>query len=82
MARHRRRDRGDGLTGARGAGLYDDDNALDLKNSIALLAKIPADGERLLQILRRQHPEPGKVFWRVVADQFERRGIAGETVLR
>jgi len=68
--------------GAWGAGLYDDDSTADLKQSISLLAKIPATGERLLEILLKQQggdvelsEEGGPAFWLAVADQFERRGI-------
>ena len=66
-----------------GTGLYQDDTAADLKNTIGLLAKLPASGDRILEILLEQHREPvaldddgGPTFWLVVADQFERRGIA------
>lgn len=66
--------------GCWGAGLYDDDLALEVKASVQLLARLPADGERLLAILRDVHAiEPGTAdeipFLLVVADQFERRGI-------
>jgi hypothetical protein len=33
------------------ASLYDDDAASDLKNTIALVCKVPGDGERLLSTL-------------------------------
>ncbi len=68
--------------GAWGYGLYDDDFAADLKNAIALIAKVPKSGEALLEILLSTHPEldpedlDHSTFWLVVADQFERRGIA------
>ncbi|HWX66852.1 MAG TPA: hypothetical protein VNZ27_10555 [Rhodanobacter sp.] len=68
--------------GTSGAGLYEDDTAADLKAAIALVNKVPISGERLLEILLDSHdiPKPreddGTVFWLVVADQFERRGIA------
>lgn len=67
--------------GTWGAGLYEDDQASDLKNTIALLSKVPAQGERLLQILEKNwgscdpDDDDGRLFWLVVADQFERRGI-------
>lgn len=77
--------------GAWGEGLYDDDFAADLKNSIALIAKVPKSGEALLEILLSMHPEldaedvDHSTFWLIVADQFERRGIecpkAAETAL-
>ncbi len=67
--------------GTWGAALYDDDQASDLKNTIALISKVPAEGERLLQILEKNWgncdpgDDDGRLFWLVVADQFERRGI-------
>jgi len=68
--------------GAWGAALYDDDSASDLKNTLALLCKVPANGEQLLVHLRQLHgdsdPSDGDAayFWLVTADQFEKRGIA------
>lgn len=66
--------------GTWGAGLYEDDFASDLRNVIALVSKIPADGARLAEILLDLHggapgSEDESVFWLVAADQFERRGI-------
>ena len=73
--------------GSWGPGLYQDDEARDLRNTIALLAKRPIDGEELLDALLRQRPrapelsnDGGPTFWLVVADQFERRGLASGTV--
>jgi len=69
--------------GSWGLGLYQDDAAADLKGAIALLARLPASGERLLEIILANQQEGvelsddgGPTFWLVVADQFERRGIA------
>ncbi|MDH1341126.1 hypothetical protein [Ectopseudomonas oleovorans] len=68
--------------GAWGSGLYQDDYASDLKNTISLVCKIPWDGERLLEVLWQMQCDAGIdgddecTFWLVVADQFERRGIA------
>lgn len=67
--------------GAWGASLYDDDNACDLRDTIALVCKVPVPGDRLLEILKgiEEDCDPaedeGRLFWLVVADQFERRGI-------
>src|SRR5690349_20399353 len=67
--------------GTWGAKLYDDDFASDLKNTLALLCKVPAKGDQLLEHLRQMFGEPdpsddnGLLFWLVTADQFERRGI-------
>jgi hypothetical protein len=68
--------------GTLGAALYDDDSAADLKNTLALLCKVPGDGDYLLKCLKQLHgdcdPTDGDAafFWLVTADQFEKRGIA------
>jgi hypothetical protein len=66
-----------------GIALYQDDAAVDLKNTITLLAGLPASGDRLLEIVLENYKEGvgldddgGPTFWLVLADQFERRGIA------
>jgi hypothetical protein len=71
--------------GSWGIGLYQDDDALDLKGMIALLARLPASGDRLLKIILENRKngvslrdDGGPTFWLVLADQFERRGIACE----
>ena len=67
--------------GAWGVGLYQDDTAADLRDIISLIAKIPAEGDRLLKMLLETQGEHeltddgGPTFWLVIADQFERRGI-------
>jgi hypothetical protein len=67
--------------GTWGAALYDDDNASDLKETIALVCRVPVSGDTLLAILKDLHgdcdpaDEEGALFWLVTADQFERRGI-------
>ena len=73
--------------GAWGPGLYQDDEAADLRETISMLSKMPADGDRILEILIGNQPEPpemdrdgGPTFWLVVADQFERRGIGSNRV--
>src|SRR5258705_6197153 len=64
-------------------GLYAGDFALDLRSPIGAVAKLPFDGDRLLDILceseraaadRSDDPDHS-TFWLVVADQFARRGI-------
>lgn len=68
--------------GAWGAGLYDDDEAADLRDTIALVCKVPGDGDRLFDALAQvaAPPPPGaddeSAFWLVVADHFEKRGLA------
>ena len=71
--------------GTWGTGLYSDDTAADLKNSIALLTQLPVSGDRLLEILIDTYggsveltADGGPAFWLVVADQFERKGIRSE----
>jgi hypothetical protein len=73
--------------GSWGIGLYQDDSAADLRSMIAILAKLPADGDRILQIILDTWKEPvglddnaGPAFWLVIADQFERRAIASSRV--
>ncbi len=52
-----------------------------MKETLALICKVPMPGDRLLDYLREVygdcHPtdDEGALFWLVTADQFERRGI-------
>jgi hypothetical protein len=70
--------------GAWGPGLYSSDLAMDLKATVGAVVRLPFSDDRLVEILRATDPEtaddPGSeehtVFWLVVADQFEKRGIA------
>lgn len=68
--------------GTWGAGLYENDIAADLKCAISLVAKVPVGGAKLLHILREMKDVRGldsiedQTFWLVLADQFEKRGIA------
>ncbi len=70
--------------GAWGAGLYSSDLAMDLKATVAAVARLPFDETRLVEILRGTDPdtaddptsEEHTVFWLVLADQFEKREIA------
>jgi hypothetical protein len=73
--------------GSWGPGLYQDDDALDLKSTIALLSKLPVTGDRLVEILLAKRDDGaqldkdgGPTFWLVVADQFERKGIESPLV--
>jgi hypothetical protein len=67
--------------GSWGASLYEDDMACDLKTAISAVCKVPADGIGLLGFLKAMYghcdpaDEDAALFWLVVADQFERRGI-------
>ncbi|MCZ8062628.1 hypothetical protein [Silanimonas sp.] len=63
------------------AALYGDDDACDLRDTIALVAKLPRSGDQLFDLLRERELGDGDIapaLWVVVADQFERRGIACE----
>jgi hypothetical protein len=70
--------------GAWGTGLYSGDLAMDLRSTIGAVARLPFDGDRLVEILCAAQPgaannpdnEEHTIFWLVVADQFARRAIA------
>jgi hypothetical protein len=74
--------------GAWGAGLYSCDMAMDLRSAVAAVARLPFEEDRLVDILcdldpgAASHPgdEDHTVFWLVVADQFEKRGIVSRRV--
>jgi hypothetical protein len=69
--------------GVWGAGLYSSDFAMDLRSAIRAIARLPFDGEKLLEILSETVPtvadnpneEDHTTFWLVVADQFTKRAI-------
>ena len=64
-------------------GLYAGDFALDLRATIGAVAKLPFDGDRLLEILcesergaaDRTDDADHATFWLIAADQFAKRGI-------
>jgi hypothetical protein len=70
--------------GTWGTGLYSGDLAMDLRSTIRAVARLPFDGDRLVEILCASEPgaannpnnEEHTIFWLVVADQFARRAIA------
>jgi hypothetical protein len=74
--------------GAWAAGLYSGDFALDLRSAVRAVARLPFDGERLIEILCETEPaaasdpdnEDHTTFWLIAADQFARRGIVCERV--
>ncbi len=75
--------------GTWGGGLYDDDEACDVRDSISLLAKMPRDGNAILALLLEQFERNEDLkddgcpaFWMVVADQFAKRGIESERVMK
>jgi hypothetical protein len=63
--------------------LYAGDFAMDLRAAVASVAKLPFEGDRLLEIICETESavasnpadEDYATFWLVVADQFARRGI-------
>jgi hypothetical protein len=69
--------------GVWGAGLYSGDFAMDLRATIRAVARLPFDGDKLVDILCDTEPavahnpdhEEHSTFWLVVADQFARRAI-------
>jgi hypothetical protein len=70
--------------GSWGVGLYSGDFAADLRGAVSAVARLPFDGERLVELLCETEPDAARdpkdpdhtVFWLVVADQFVKRGIA------
>jgi hypothetical protein len=67
-------------------GLYSGDFALDLRSTIRAVARLPYDGDKLLEILCETEPgaanslddEDHSTFWLVTADQFAKRGVVSE----
>ena len=74
--------------GVFGSGLYSGDFALDLRSTVSAVARLPHDGDKLIQILceseaaaaNNPDDEDHTTFWLVAADQFAKRGIACERV--
>jgi hypothetical protein len=69
--------------GSWGVGLYSGDFAMDLRGTIGAVARLPFDGERLVEILSATQAaaahnpdhEDHTTFWLVLADQFAKRAI-------
>jgi hypothetical protein len=76
--------------GTWGAGLYSGDFAHDLRSTIAAIARLPFDGEKICELLRQSESsaaansenEEHTTFWLVLADQFHKRGIECAHVTR
>jgi hypothetical protein len=75
--------------GAWGAGLYSDDYALDLRATVAGVARLPLADDEVLAMLRSHDPvaddpesEDYTTFWLVAADQLARRGCYPEEARR
>jgi hypothetical protein len=72
------------LMGVWGAGLYSSDMAADLRASVKSVLRLPLDEDGIVDILcdgERQaandlNNEDHTTFWLVLADQFEKRGVA------
>jgi hypothetical protein len=69
--------------GAWGAGLYSSDMAADMRAVIKSTLRLPLDEDGIVRILRDCEPaaddpndEDHTTFWLVLADQFEKRGVA------
>ena len=74
--------------GVWGTGVYSGDFAMDLRSTISAVARLPFDGDKLVDILCETDPtaanNPDDVdhttFWLVVADQFAKRAIVCDRV--
>lgn len=72
---------GGDVMGAWGGKLYQDDEALDIKENVKVLSKLPIDTSELWKLLASKcgitssKDLSNPVFWLVIADQFERKGI-------
>jgi hypothetical protein len=74
--------------GTWGPGLYSGDIASDLRTMIGAVLKLPFDDEQVVDVLCDREPqvandttnEDHTVFWLVLADQFEKRGVASARV--
>jgi hypothetical protein len=70
--------------GVWGAGLYSSDMAADMRAKIKSVLRLPLDEDHIVDILRDgecraandPNDEDHTTFWLVLADQFEKRGIA------
>jgi hypothetical protein len=70
--------------GAWGIGLYSSDMAADMRATIKSVLRLPFDENRVVEILREcesradgdPNDEDHTIFWLVLADQFEKRGVA------
>ena len=71
------------IMGAWGTGLYSGDFALDVRAVVAAVARVPLDEDEMVKALcvteksAAENPadEDHAIFWLVLADQIEKRGI-------
>jgi len=76
--------------GVWGSGLYSGDFGADLRAAVTAVARLPFEGDHLLEILMGIEPdaatnpkdEDHTTFWLVVADQFAKRGVVCDQVRR
>lgn len=69
--------------GAWGPGLYSSDFGCDLRSTVAAVARLPIEGDQILDILCETAPQAAAdpeneeytTFWLVTADQFQRRNV-------
>lgn len=74
--------------GVWGSGLYSGDFAADLRSAIRAVARLPFEGDKLVDILSGIEPtaannpddEEHTTFWLVLADQFGKRGVTCKRV--
>jgi len=74
--------------GVWGTGLYSSDFAMDLRTTIAAVARLPFDADRIVEILCQVEPGPAGIsddadhstFWLVVADQMAKRSMLSAIV--
>jgi len=74
--------------GVWGTRLYSGDFALDLRTTVAAVARLPYDGEKLATILAENESAAANnpadpdhtTFWLILADQFAKRGISCDRV--
>lgn len=74
--------------GAWGIGLYAGDFALDVRATVAAVSRVPLDEDEMVRTLcdtekaAAENPadEDHAIFWLVLADQFEKRGISSARV--
>jgi hypothetical protein len=74
--------------GVWGTGLYSSDFAMDLRTTIAAVARLPFDADRIVEILCQVEPSAAVIpdvadhstFWLVVADQMAKRSMLSAIV--
>ena len=72
--------------GVWGEGLYSGDFAMDLRGAVKSVARLPFDGDKLVDFLcdiepgaaNRAEDEDHTTFWLVIADQFAKMGIVSQ----